>query len=94
MRIILEYQRWRKGAQHVFGNNASNLSGAQFMQATLASTDRINFRVRYQLINGLVFQLSADYIEGNSNGVYQFQAMEKLGRTSDVWFGLGIQVGL
>jgi hypothetical protein len=94
MRIILEYQRWRKGAQHVFGNNASNLSGAQFMQATLASTDRINFRVRYQLINGLVFQLSADYIEGNSNGVYQFQGMEKLGRTSDVWFGLGIQVGL
>jgi len=77
-----------------FGSNASNLTGIQFMQATLASSDRISFRVRYQLINDLVFQLSADYIEGTSNGVHQFQGMERLGQTSDVWLGLGNSSGV
>lgn len=94
MRIIVEYQRWRKGAEHVFGNNASNLTGAQFMQQTLSSTDRIGLRVRYQLINDLSFQLSSDYIRGNTDGQYLFQGMDAPGKTAHFWFGLGIQAGI
>ncbi len=93
MRIVLEWQRWRKGPEHVYGNNANNLSGAQFLQQTLSSSDRVGIRVRYQVINDVIFQLSADYTKGSSDGVYPFPEVQTK-NVSEVWFGLGIQIGM
>ena len=93
MRVIAEWQRWRKGAEHVFGNTAANLSGAQFLSQTLSFSDKMSLRVRYQLINDLSFQLSAEYLKGTVNQDFPFPNMNK-GKVSRLWLGLGIQVGL
>jgi hypothetical protein len=93
MRVILEYEQWRKGPEHVFGSNASNLTGAQFLTQTVASTQRVAFRVRYHIINDFSAQLMFNYIKGNSTGQYQFTGMET-GKTSDMWLNFTLNIGI
>ncbi len=92
LRVIAEWQRWRKGPEHQFGVNPSNLSGAKFMERSISVSDKVGIRVRYQLLNDLSFQLTADYLRGSSNGDFPFPGVSEKG-VSDLWFGLGIHVG-
>lgn len=92
MRVILEYERWRKGPEHEFGSNASNLSGAEFMERTLSVSDRLAFRVRYQIINDLSVQLTVDHWSGSSDGTFNFPGVDGMG-VSNTWFGFGLNVG-
>jgi hypothetical protein len=92
LRVILEYERWRKGPEHVFGANASNLSGAQFMERSLSVSDRFAFRVRYQIINDLSVQIMVNHISGSSDGSFPFPGIYAV-KASNTWFGFGLNLG-
>lgn len=92
LRFIMEYERWRKGADHVFGSTPANLSGAKFMQSTLSISNRIAFRVRYQIINDVSVQLMVNYWSGSSDGTYPLKGINGVGQ-SNTWFGFGLNVG-
>ncbi len=93
LRFIMEYERWRKGAQHVFGNNASNLTGARFMTNTLASTNRISLKVRYHIINDLAVQLMVNHFTGSTDGTYLFPSVSGT-NSSSTWVNLTLHLGI
>ncbi|MCF8275183.1 MAG: hypothetical protein K9J17_00495 [Flavobacteriales bacterium] len=92
LRVIMEYERWRKGPEHVFGNNASNLTGARFMSQTVASTNRITFKVRYHIINDLSAQLMVNHITGSTDGTYFFPDVSTA-KSKSTWVNLTLNVG-
>ena len=92
LRVILEYERWRKGPEHVFGANASNLGGAQFMERSLSVSDRFALRVKYQIINDLSVQLMVNHISGSSDGTFPFPGIDAV-NVSNTWFGFGLNIG-
>lgn len=91
-RVIFEYERWRKGPEHVFGPNASNLSGAQFMERAISASDRYALRIRYQIINDLSVQLSMNHVAGSTDGTYPFPGISTT-NVRDTWFGFGLNIG-
>lgn len=91
-RIILEYERWRKGPDHVFGNSARSLTGAVFMTQTLSQSDRVAIRLRYQITNDVSVQLLVDHLSGYSDGTHFFPGITKQ-NVSDTWFGFGLNIG-
>lgn len=91
-RIIFEYQRWRKGPDHVFDALTANLSGAQFMTRAISVSDRFSMRFRYQIINGIGVQLAVYHIQGNSNGIHPFPGVNEP-NTSNTWFSFGLNIG-
>jgi hypothetical protein len=92
LRFIMEFERWRKGPEHVFGASAANLSGAQFMERSIAASSRLAVRVRYQIINDLSVQLMVNHWAGNTDGTFTFPGVDAVG-ASNTWFGFGISVG-
>lgn len=92
LRVIMEYERWRKGPDHQFGPNASNLTGAQFMERAISASDRIAVRLRYQIINDLSVQLSVDHLSGSTDGTHPFPGVTET-NVSDTWVGFGLNIG-
>jgi len=93
LRVIVEWQRWRKGEPHEFGTNPSNLSGAKFMERALSVRSNVGLRIKYQVLNDLVCQMSLDYLTGRSDGQYPLTGVTST-QTKSIWLGLGIHVGI
>ncbi|MBI1287888.1 MAG: hypothetical protein GC178_09945 [Flavobacteriales bacterium] len=91
-RIIIEYQRWRRGPDVVFNSTPAILTGAKFMTSTVTASDRLNFRVRYQVINDVSVQLTVDYLKGYTDGKHLFPGISS-GNVSSLWFGFGLNIG-
>lgn len=92
LRVIMQYQRWRKGDELVFDNTPRALTGAQFLTNTVSESDRISLRVSYQIINGINAQLIVDHLSGGADGTHPFSGIYEQS-VSDTWFGFGLSIG-
>jgi len=92
-RIILEWEQWRKGKEVVFGVSAANLSGTEFMPKVLGRRTSYTIRSEYHLINDIRFNAGLQYIDGFTNGTFQFPQIST-GMVNSIWFFGGIRVGI
>lgn len=91
-RVGLEYQKLRKGANHVFGNSAKNLTGAEFMAQTMAQSQLFSLSLSYEIINDVRVRLAVDHIRGFSDGTYFVYGVRQP-TVADTWFSFGLNIG-
>jgi hypothetical protein len=91
-RVVLEYQRWRKGPAVIFDHTPAALTGADFMSRALTHSDQISLNLRYQIINDVSVRLILNHVNGRTDGTYPFPNVSETS-VSDTWFGFGLNIG-
>jgi len=89
----LEWEEWRKGAAHIFGANAVDVTGLDFMSYKAAQRRSYTFSTQYSVVNDVVANIRINYVQGRTDGINGLPNVLK-GNSDLLWFTFGLNIGL